>query len=526
MSRRSLLICLLAISCSDYNVNSKNSPGNGDGPDLRVKWADEDGYPSALRFGGLGQDDEPVTKQFEIESTGASPLEIDSLVIQSDVASFTLLTEDLAGMTLLPNESTTVDVMFEPMADDEQWGQAVITSNVDFPPTTAVELVGSGTVPELEIYPNPLDMGTTYVGCVAPDEVRLKNVGTELLQIYEVDQEGESFRMTSDLDLPIMLETGESVTVQLEFEPSDVGELEGALVVQSNEPLGTREGIHLGEGDYSASYEDEWIVPEEPPSDIIFYVDQSGSMSDDKTRLASNFSTFISELATYSTDWQIIVATADNGCNSHGGVLRPEMPDYETRFQSAVEDGGGFLSLNTEKGLTITSEAVEKTDAGECNWGFLRPEAMLHIIMVSDEPEQSSSSWGWYMDKIVAKKGSSANVKFSAIAGDYPGGCATAEAGDGYYQPVMATDGVYLSICSDWATPSNLAQLAAASVQMAAFELSATPAPSTIRVWVNGTERLTGWRFDADDNTVIFDDGIPEDDDVVRVTYGGVTICD
>ena len=516
MSRRSLLICLIAVSCSEQKFSSIDGSADGDGPELRVT-------PSLIDFGGLSQDDDPVTEQFDIISVGGSPVDIESLVIQSDVASFTILTEDLAGTTLLPGEMATVDVMFEPMAAYDQRGQAVITSNVDFPPELAVELVGSGTIPELQISPDPLNMGTTYIGCAAPDEVELKNVGTDTLQIYDVDQEGEAFAMTNSLDLPLTLEPDESVTVFLEFEPYDIGEVEGALVVQSNEPLGTREGVHVGTGDFAASYEDEFIVPEEPASDIIFYVDQSGSMSDDQARLASNFSTFITELTTYSTDWQIIVANSDNGCNAHGGVLRPEMVDYESRFQSAVSSGGGFW---TEAGLTITSEAVEKTDAGECNWGFLRPEAMLHIIMVSDEPEQSSSTWGWYMDKIVAKKGSSANVKFSAIAGDYPGGCATAEAGDGYYQPVMGTDGVYLSICSDWATPANLAMLAAASVQMAAFELTATPAPSTIRVWVNGTERLTGWHYDEDDNTVVFDEGIPEDNDVVRINYGGMTVCD
>ena len=128
-----------------------------------------------------------------------------------------------------------------------------------------------------------------------------------------------------------------------------------------------------------------------------------------KRIFAAQFTTFITELNTYSTDWQIIVANQDNGCNQTSGVLRPTDSDYVTRFQSAVSAGGGWW---TEAGLTITSQAVEMTDPGECNQGFLRSDAMLHIIMVSDESEQSTSSWNWYADKVVAKKGSSANVKF------------------------------------------------------------------------------------------------------------------
>jgi len=515
MSRSSFVICLLSIACMEHDLKSIDDSDGSGGSRLRVD-------PESLSFGTLGRDDEPVVKQFDIMSVGDTPVMIESLHIDSPTASFSILT-DLTDTRLGVGELVQVDVAFEPMGDALQAGTAVVTSDADFPPELGVLLDGLGSLPELEISPDPLHLGSTLIGCDSQKPVSLTNVGTDTLEIYDVTQAGDSFTMVSELELPLTLEPDESVDVILEFEPTDELEFNGTLTVESNEPMETRDAAQIGEGEYGAFYEHEWVVPSDPPSDIVFYVDQSGSMSDDQDRLASNFSTFISELATYSNDWQIIVANADNGCNAHGGVLTPTAANYESRFQSAVSSGGGFW---TEAGLTITSEAIDKTDVGECNWGFLRPDAMLHIIMVSDEAEQSSSSWTWYMDKIVAKKGSTANVKFSAIAGDYPGGCSTADAGDGYYQSVMATDGVFLSICSDWATPSNLSMLAAASVQMAAFELDATPAQDTIRVYVNGTERLDGWRYDEGDNTVVFDDAIPQENDEVRITYGGLTFCD
>jgi hypothetical protein len=58
--------------------------------------------------------------------------------------------------------------------------------------------------------------------------------------------------------------------------------------------------------------------------------------------------------------------------------------DYMMWFVNVVSSGGGWW---TEAGLTVTSEAIDKTDPGECNYGFLRTDAMLHIIMVSDEVE-------------------------------------------------------------------------------------------------------------------------------------------
>ena len=515
MSRSSLIICLLAMSCSEQKFTSISETDDVGGSEIRVN-------PEFIPFGSAGRDDDPVVKQFEVRSVGGTPVTIDGLYIDSDVSSFTILT-DLVGMVLAPGELVMVDVAFEPMAAEGQSAQAFVTSDADFPPEVWVDLAGEGTIPELEITPDELTIGDTLVGCEKDAPVLLKNVGNDTLEIYDVTLDGEAFELTTSLDLPLSLEPAESVEVRVGFEPNEEATFVSTLTVESNEPLGTREATQNAAGEYGAFYEDNWVVPSDPPSDIVFYVDQSGSMDDDQARLASNFSTFITELATYSNDWQIIVANADNGCNAHSGVLTPDAVNYETRFQTAVSSGGGFW---TEAGLTITSEAIDKTDVGECNWGFLRPDAMLHIIMVSDEAEQSSSSWTWYMDKIVAKKGSTANVKFSAIAGDYPGGCSTADAGDGYYQPVMATDGVFLSICSDWATPSNLSMLAAASVQMTAFELDASPSQDTIRVYVNGTERLDGWRYDEGDNTVVFEDGIPQEDDEVKVTYGGMGVCD
>jgi hypothetical protein len=514
MPRAAFLIPLLALSCSEQKFHTIDDVDGAGSPAIQVD-------PGFLNFGMLGEGEESI-KTFTISSVGEEFLEIETLRIESEAPSFTILT-DVDGLRLPVGEYAEIDVVFTPMASHSQSGQAIITSNAAGEEEVAVELIGDGSIAELQIFPDPLDMGVAYVGCDNDDEIELRNVGTDALEIYEVNHEGSSFDFDSALDLPLTLEPDESVSVYLNFEPEEEGEANGTLTVTSSEPLGVREAIQTGTGQYATNYEQEWEVAANPPSDIVFYVDQSCSMEDDQARLAEQFSTFITELNSYSTDWQIIVANQDNGCNQTGGVLRPGDSDYATRFQSAVSSGGGFW---TEAGLTISSQAIDLTDAGECNAGFMRPGAMLHIIMVSDESEQSTSSWGWYVDKVVAKKGSSTNVKFSAIAGDWPGGCATADPGEGYHQAVSATSGVFLSICSDWAIPTNLSMLAAASVQQAAFELDSPAAESTIKVYLDGDERTSGWHFDEGDNVVIFDTDIPEEGQNIRITYGGIADCE
>ena len=156
---------------------------------------------------------------------------------------------------------------------------------------------------------------------------------------------------------------------------------------------------------------------------------------------------------------------------------------------------------------------------------------MLHMVLVSDEPEQSNytsgQNWSTLVGRIQAAKGSAGSVRVSAIAGPVPSGCGSADAGTGYAEAVSATGGVFLSICSNWASPSNLALLASASISQANFELSRAAVGDTIEVYVNGALRNPStWTFDASANVVTLADPVPEEGDEVQIDYGGQASCD
>jgi hypothetical protein len=216
----------------------------------------------------------------------------------------------------------------------------------------------------------------------------------------------------------------------------------------------------------------------------------------------------------------MIVVNSDDGCNG-SSILTPSTPNYSEAFQNAL------FAMNwnndyTEALLTVNAAAIERTDAGECNSSFLREDAMLHIIDISDEPEQSADisgeTWELLVDRIIAKKGSAVLTTISAIAGDVPDGCDGASPGTGYAEAVDATGGVFLSICQNWATTGNLGMLAAASVNQDTFELSESPIEETITVRVNGT-RTTEWTFDVSLNAVVMTGDPPGAEDRVRIDY-------
>jgi len=518
MSRTFLVLSLFSFGCMEQGFSNVGDKGDGDGPEISVT-------PSFLDFGELGQDDEAVVQTFVVESVGATDLDVSGIEIAgNDASSFTILTESLS-FTLPPGTSEEIEVAFLPFGAQDQLANAVVSSDDPDDGMVQVELLGAGSVPELEITPDPLDFGITYIGCDEENYIDLANVGTDSLTIQDIEFAGANFTMTEDYALPIELQPGELTTLTVVFNPDEEADYTAELKVTSNEPMGQRTADQTGAGQYGAEYIDSWEIPSDPPSDIIFSVDQSCSMDDDQVRLANNFSKFISELSSYSNDWQIMVVNDDNGCNNTG-ILTPSVSSYESKFSQGVKSGGGWY---TEALLTVGANAVEATDGGECNDGFLREDAMLHIIQVSDEPEQSQwtsgETWDTLVQRMIDKKGSASNVKVSAIAGDYPSGCASADAGSGYYEAVAATGGVFLSICGDWATTSNLQQLAEASINQDTFELTHDAVEETIEVQVNGDVRST-WTYDSDANEVTFTEKIPGEGDLVDISYAAHTVCD
>jgi hypothetical protein len=182
----------------------------------------------------------------------------------------------------------------------------------------------------------------------------------------------------------------------------------------------------------------------------------------------------------------------------------------------------------TESGLWVLARALEQTGPGECNEGFLREDALLHAIVVSDEGDHSPGPWEDYLARMRAAKGADWMVRMSAVSGDFPDGCATATntalPGERYIDAVEATGGVYLSLCSAWA--ENVEVLADASVRRDTFPLTATPDPATIVVTRNGGTVRAGWTYVPESNVIVFEGTVvPTSGDVVTISYDAPVSC-
>lgn len=510
---------MLWLACNDQNLNKLSDPEVGVDPLIVV-------HPEVLSFGEFSA--APIHRELTIQNNGEATLELSTISIAGDAAaSFTYL-DAVQSMSLEPTESVRLSFAFEPTMVNNQ-AVVRISSNDPDNPVVDVPMLGSMIAPMLSIQPNPLAAGLQDVGCYSEHALQLSNVGTAPLTINEVLSSDEQFEFLSFDSLPIHLQPTESETVMIGFTPQSIGALNAPLTVVSN-AVNTPTMFTVQGTGQADMFQQSWTLETGPKSDILFSVDLSSSMSDEAEALAQQFNTFITELSNYTADWQVMVVNADHGCN-HSGILTPNTPNYASIFSDAVKTGAYDISF-TEALLTNVTRGVEKTGAGECNEGFLRPDAQLHIIMLSDECEQSpnpgicGTQWQSYIDRIYQEKGDPNLVRLSSVAGDYPSGCGgTAQFGSGYWESAQITGGVFISICSDWTSPYSLQMLASSSVSQVQFDLDYPPIESSIVVEVDGVPH-PDWTFDATTNSVTFNTDAPETGSTVTIEYALQSSCE
>lgn len=480
------------LACSENGFVKADETQVGDGK-INVE-------PLELDFGQLAAGEQAI-QTFTISNIGVGDLTVTNLQLEG--ASYTVLT-DLSNFVLPAGASETVDVAFAPLGADSQIGSVTVLSTDNQHDAVEVDLVGHGAVPDLDISPNPYDFGTVFIGCGETQELRLENIGSDDLEITDIDFDSDdnAMELIDENDLPLTLAPGQATTVAVSFYAESVSTSRGELTVRSNDPAGDEVAVQVGEGAWAERGEDTFDIPENPPVDILFAVDQSCSMDAHAANLASNFGQLASALSAVTNNWRVGVATLQSGCFNNG-IITPSTP--QAKFTEAVRMGADEVA-DTEKLFALTNTALSKTTGSGCNAGFLRPSALLHVVFVTDEWEQSGISASSWVANAGSYKSSDSLLKASGIVCP-DSGCSWAGA-DGfagnYLTAIATTGGERLDISStNWgSTASRLAEASLDGIYN--FELSEDPVESTIRVYVNGVEVTSGWWYDPSANEVRF----------------------
>lgn len=531
MRRAFLLGFVMLAGCQEYELENKVDSNATPLPAIEVD-------PLLLDFWLVSAGDTEIL-EFTVANVGEGNLFIDNTELTGTEA-FTLVDNKISYI-LDPGDSRTVEVAFSPLSPEAVTGSVVILSDDPDRPEEVVELLGAGRTPLLQISPDDHNFGRTEIPCGDEVELTLQNVGNDDLVIDSFDyvQDGQ-FALRGTPTLPVTLVPGAYTNFWVDWLPQFAGTTEAALNVDSNDPRGLVSAIQRGRPFHIGGDSDTFTAPVDPPVDILFAVDQSCSMDDDAVSLAANFSTFITAIGAETSGWNLGVVTFDHGCFNNG-ILEANTSNVQTLFDEAVGLGEGINIQDTERLFKLVDRALQQTSPGACNEGFLRPNAVLHIIVVSDEPERSPSqasawTWDYWVNRFETSVSSPSLLTISGVVD--LNGCN--DGADGYLQAIQATGGEALPIgqnphvigtppdtewvCDDvdWAThASTLAQ--ASLTFLNNFPLSKDADVNSIQVEINGVPLTTGWTYDPVANAVVLDDAVPGS--TVDVSYDLAAVC-
>lgn len=274
-----------------------------------------------------------------------------------------------------------------------------------------------------------------------------------------------------------------------------------------------------------------------PAVDVLWVIDNSGSMMDEQTELRTRFDSFINYFIGSGLDWHVGVVSTDMSDPDHRGKLRlqdgvryldPSSPHPADTFRRMADLGTSGDA--TEKGRAAAWSALVTLRDGP-NAGFYRDDAFLSVIVISDEDDSSGSSpvsKGEFISWLQTHKPREGMTSFSSIVGSVDGRASdcTSSFGDAWagYEYVDVTDavgGIVWSICSEnWDPVLDELGMQAAGLKREFF-LSEVPVEDSVHVWVEqaGATIEEDWTYSRSRNSITFVDFVPDELAEVFIEY-------
>lgn len=315
--------------------------------------------------------------------------------------------------------------------------------------------------------------------------------------------------------------------------------------------------------------------------DVLWVIDNSGSMATSQQNLTDNFSSFIDKFTGKGLDFQIAVTTTqsylalpvwtpyyntapmpsyfegqaqdwiakfrDGAPGVHSGffMITPQTPNINDVFRMNATQG--VNGRGDERSLQSMRTSLESSR----NQGFLRQGSYLAVILVTDEddfshdgtqmyerydrPLHTIDSYVQFLDGITGSSPDKRRYTVNTISVN------TQECLDSIYngaqkiglrvgQMADATGGVKGDLCGDFARELGLISESIVKLSTQFSLGDRKPIPETIKVFVNGVEipnvnanpaNNGGWYYDEAFNTIFFQGDVhtPPQGAEIKVTF-------
>lgn len=434
-----------------------------------------------------------------ITNGGTTPCVLVSAVQAPDLPFSSEITFNAGGLATIAPGATGALAFSAALASEISVAGSV---DVTFQNVAAMRLTAfaAGVVPTLFSEIDGVDLGILPDGCVFGEQaVVLENTDTVdvIIRSITIEPPGSPFVvLDGPSPLPAGLVAGRKDVITVGRVVAPEGSYQAWLVVRGSANV-VRVPLAMEVSAPGTAITQRYLAPSAAMLDVLFIVDNSGSMSDDQEELATNFPLFLAQpqFNDGSVDLHLGVTTTDTDAGGEEGrligdpfVVTSDTPNMATEFADNARVGTG--GSGDEKGLLAMELALSPPNVPGFNDVFYRPEAALAVVIVSDEPDSSPDTVQYYVDFLRGIKGgglAEGLVDLSAVIdGVY---------GTGYIEAVAALGGMSLDITTSWgAQLGSLADGLADLPQI--FRLGDVPSGGVVNVSVDGAPAV-GVQVDA-----------------------------
>lgn len=228
-------------------------------------------------------------------------------------------------------------------------------------------------------------------------------------------------------------------------------------------------------------------------NDILLVVDDSASMEPYQEELGAHFDEFLSWFITAGVNYRVAVITTDV-VSETAGRIRGEVltPDTQAAGQVFAEMVAvGTEGNGTEMGFEAVRMAVIEEEGVSANGDFLRPEAFLSVIFVSDEFDSSPDPITAYVAELQASKDYARDkVRVGALVALELDNCHGfgSRTGLEYAAAAELTGGEYFDICDTDYSASLTEMSQNISRLFDVFYLTGLPDTGSLEVYVDDVE--------------------------------------
>lgn len=498
---------------------------------------------------------------FYFENTGTAECAVKDIHLSNDAGGvFFMPGGQLAGGSVPWGSAFSAQIAFKSPAPGQFQGELSITVNNPANPIIKLPLKAIAQASCLVATPSYVDFGGIRTDCQPePRRTMIANICRAPVTVESVTiGEGTStqYSITGMPPMPQVLQPGQGFEVQVSYARNVYGQHYSPMYVKAQNESAPLLVPLVAETNRPGYNVDRFVQGTENQLDVLFVVSNTTTMSPYQDRLQAAINNWLIRAQNRGVDLRVGVTSTglvarSNACGggANGGENGRLFPVDGSRARvvtGTMTNAASLLSQNIDVGIchnleqgleamrsALSSPLVDQQDdprtpePNDGNIGFLRQQARLSVVFLSDEDDHSGFDTESYVQLLQSLKGTNMGhrVSANAIVPTDPACVTAGPPGDRFTSVASRTGGQSLSICSSDYTNFLDGITSRAAGPQREFRLVAAPVnPAALTVRVNGQVKPQGtWWYDAAKQSIVFDAAsVPTPGQTIQVEYQAV----